>query len=182
MTEPKRDKANSESAVEIAPADGNTCDAGKDSASLVAEYELKLQEAEGRALRVHADLENFRRRTRREMDEQLKFASLPLFSGLIEVVDNLARALSASDGQSGQGLVNGVRMVQLQLEKTLENNGCKRIVSVNASFDPNIHSALQMQASDTVPANTVISETRSGYQLHDRVVRPAHVIVSTGPA
>ncbi len=177
MTEPNQTKPTGESTVDSAAAE-----AAKDSASVVAEYELKLQEAEGRALRVHADLENFRRRTRREMDDQLKYASMPLFSGLIEVVDNLARALSASESQTGQGLVNGVRMVQIQLEKTLEINGCKRIVSVNAPFDPNIHSALQMQASETVPANTVISETRSGYQLHDRVVRPAHVVVSTGRA
>jgi molecular chaperone GrpE len=151
-----------------------------DSAATIAELENKLRDAEARVLRAHAELENFRRRTRREQDEQLKYAALPLISGLIEVVDNLARALAAAEAQSGQGLTDGVRLVQTQLEQLLRQQGCQRIVSVDAPFDPNVHSALQMRPSDHVPANTVIEETRSGFQLHDRVVRPAQVIVSTG--
>lgn len=151
-----------------------------DPAAALADCERRVQEAESRALRVHADLENFRRRTRREFEDQLKFASLPLINDLIEVVDNLARATSAADPQSDSSLVNGVRMVQTQLEQVLEKYGCRRIATLNMVFDPNVHSALEMRASDSVPANHVIAETRSGYQLHDRVVRPAHVIVSTG--
>lgn len=153
-----------------------------DSAGLIADFEKRIQEAEGRALRVQAELENFRRRTRREMDDQLKFASLPLIHDLIEVVDNLSRALSAAETESGQPLVEGVRMVQNQLEQLLEKNGCQRIAAVNQLFDPHLHAALEMRPSEEVPANVVIAETRSGFRMHDRVVRPAQVVVSTGPA
>ena len=183
MTNSEKHKHESEPSAtfETVTADVPAADASSDPAATIADYERRLQEAEGRSLRVQADLENFRRRTRRETDEQLKYAALPLLSDLIEVVDNLARALSAAETQPGQALVDGVRMVQSQLEQVLEKNGCRRIASLNTIFDPHVHSALEMRASDTVPANTIIAETRSGYQLHDRVVRPAHVIVSTGP-
>lgn len=181
MTDSKSPSTEAESKSASDAVNGNSPNSAPDPAAITADYEQKLQESEARVLRVQAEMENFRRRTRREMDEQLKYASLPLISGIIEVVDNLTRALSAAESQSGTALVDGVRMVQNQLEQTLEKNGCKRIVSVNAPFDPNIHSALQMQASDSVPANIVIAETRSGYQLYDRVVRPALVIISTGP-
>jgi molecular chaperone GrpE len=181
MTIPKTPASNGDSNVEVAPQ-ATAAQPPKDAAAIAADYEQKLQDAEARALRSHAELENFRRRTRRDLDEQLKYASLPLINGVIEVVDNLTRALSAAESESSSSLVNGVRMVQSQLEQVLEKHGCKRIPTVNMPFDPNHHSALQMQASDTIPANTVVSETRSGYALHDRVVRPALVIVSTGPA
>jgi molecular chaperone GrpE len=173
------------SSIEVVPDDNeqNQPNEAQASTSLdEGDVAQRLHEAEARALRLQADLENFRRRTRRELEDQLKFASLPLITDLIEVVDNLSRALAAADGESGQALVEGVRMVLIQLEQVLAKNGCRRIPSIHMAFDPNIHSAAEMRFSETVPANIVIAETRSGYQLHDRVVRPAHVVVSKGPA
>jgi molecular chaperone GrpE len=165
---------------------GNDRDEASDDQSALAseasELHHQLQEAEARALRLQADLENFRRRTRKEAEDQIKYAALPLITDLLEVVDNLTRALAAADSESGNALVEGVRMVLLQLEQVLEKNGCRRIPSIHMAFDPNIHSAAHMQFSETVPANIVIAEARSGYQLYDRVVRPAHVVVSKGPA
>ena len=183
MTNPKKHNSESESeaTTETATDESLSSTGSTDHAAIVADYERRLQDAETRALRIQADQENFRRRSRRELDDQLKYAALPLITDLIEVVDNLARALSAAEDQS-DALVSGVRMVQSQLEQVLEKNGCRRIATLHMVFDPNVHSALEMRASDTVPPNTIIEETRSGYQLHDRVVRPAHVIVSTGPA
>jgi len=73
-------------------------------------------------------------------------------------------------------------MVATQITKVLEDHGCKRIDAVGQPFDPNLHQALQMQASDEHPANTVMQDLRSGFQLHDRLIRPTQVFVSTGPA
>lgn len=152
-----------------------------DPVATIADYEQRLQEAENRSLRSQAELENFRRRTRREMDEQLKYATLPLITDLLDVIDNFNRALSAGEASGDQGLLDGLRMVRTQLEQVLEKHGCRRIPALNLPFDPNVHSAVEMKPSDA-PANTVIAEARVGYMLHDRVVRPAHVAVSTGPA
>lgn len=152
----------------------------------VAEIERlksELAEAEKRTLLAQADLENFRRRTRRDMQDQLRYASLPLVSEMLDSVDNLQRAIEAhqNDGSS-EGLLEGVQLVAQQILMILQNHGCKRIEAVGQPFDPNLHQAVQMQASDEYPANTVIMELRSGYLLYDRVIRPAQVFVSTGPS
>jgi len=73
-------------------------------------------------------------------------------------------------------------LVRTQLLATLESQGCKRIESVGQVFDPNVHEAIQMQPDENAPQNTIIMEAQSGFLLHDRVVRPAKVIISTGPA
>lgn len=151
------------------------------------ELEQKLQAAEQQALRAQAEFENTRRRLRRDLDEQLKFSTYPLVSDLVEVVDNLTRALASAhqhgaDTAEGKRIADGVQMVQSQLNSVLEKHGCRRIVATpGTEFDPTLHSALQMQPHPQIPANHVAAETRVGYRLHDRVVRPAQVIVSTGP-
>ena len=140
-----------------------------------------LDDAEKKALRYQADMENFRRRTRRESQEQLKFASLPLVTDLLEVIDNLDRALQASQTDaSASGLVDGVKMVSQQLSGVLEKHGCQKIESVGTPFDPNLHEALQMQPSSDYPSGTVMAEIRTGFNLNGRVVRPSQVFVSTG--
>ncbi|MDB4777953.1 nucleotide exchange factor GrpE [bacterium] len=142
----------------------------------------QLSEMEKTALRHQADMENFRKRTRTQMDEQLKYASLPLLTELLESADNLNRASESAktEGESS-ALLQGVTMVAAQLSLLLDKHGCKPIESVGQPFDPNCHQAVQMQPSDEYPANTVMHEIRSGFKLHDRVIRPAQVFVSTGP-
>lgn len=141
----------------------------------------QLADCENRALRYQADLDNFRRRTRRELDDQLKYASLGLINGILDSLDNLERALSAiPDKQSDSGVALGVRMVVQQIHETLRSAGCQKIEAVGQPFDPKFHQAVQTQPSATVSPNQVLQELRTGYQLHDRVVRPAQVIVSAG--
>ena len=152
------------------------------SAPTIEGLQAQLADAEKRILIAHADLENFRRRNRREMQDQVRYASLGLMSEILEAVDNLKRAAESYEAEpNGDGLVEGVKLVGQQLDTILENNGCKKIQSVGEAFDPNLHQAIQMQPSDEHPANTVSMEMRSGFQLHDRVVRPSQVFVSTGP-
>ena len=151
--------------------------------SEVDQLKAQVADAEKRVLMAHADLENYRKRTRRDMQDQVKYASLRLMSGLLESVDNLQRAIESYEQEpNADGLAEGVVMVATQITKVLEDHGCKRIDAVGQPFDPNLHQALQMQASDEHPANTVMQDLRSGFQLHDRLIRPTQVFVSTGPA
>ena len=143
----------------------------------------QLDEAEKKHLLAVAELENFRKRSRMATQEQIRYASLPLMSEMLESLDNLQRAIDAAEGEGSQtGLLEGVKMVASQILSNLENHGCKKIDAIGKPFDPNLHQAVQMQASDTYPANTVMLELRPGYQLHDRVIRPSQVFVSTGSA
>lgn len=144
----------------------------------------QLAEMEKVALRHQADLENFRKRSRAQVQDQLKYASLPLITQILEAVDNLNRATEVANDESADaaGIVEGVKMVSQQLSNILEQQGCKRIEAVGKPFDPNCHQAVQMQPSDEFESNTVMTEVRAGFMLHDRVVRPAQVFVSTGPA
>ena len=151
--------------------------------SEIDQLKAQVADAEKRVLMAHADLENYRKRTRRDMQDQMKYASLPLMNGLLESVDNLQRAIESYEQEpNADGLAEGVVMVATQITKVLEDHGCKRIDAVGQPFDPNLHQALQMQASDEHPANTVMQDLRSGFQLHDRLIRPTQVFVSTGPA
>ena len=141
----------------------------------------QLVEAEKKHLLAVAELENFRKRSRVATQEQIRYASLPLMSEMLEALDNLQRAIDAAEGEpSSSGLLEGVKMVASQILTVLESHGCTKIDAIGKPFDPNLHQAVQMQTSDNFPANTVMMELRPGYQLHDRVIRPSQVFVSTG--
>jgi len=151
--------------------------------SVVKTLQAELAEAQDRAVRMAAELDNFRKRTRREMEEALRYAQLPVLRDLLPVFDNLKRALEAADHEGAQSsLVVGVRMVAGQLEQVLKGHHCEPIASVGQPFDPNHHEALRMAPSDDHEPNVVSRELQAGYRLHDRVIRPAQVFVSTGPA
>jgi molecular chaperone GrpE len=144
---------------------------------------MQLRDAEDRVLRRQAELENFRRRARRESEEQRKFANQPLLMSLFPVMDNIDRAIAAaSQAADASGLLEGFRMVAQQLVDTLQEHNCHQIDALGQLFDPALHEAISQQPSDEYPSGTVTKVAQVGYQLHDRVIRPAQVIVSTGPA
>ena len=150
---------------------------------LVDALEQQVVDLRQRELKAQAELENFRKRMLRETESQLKFASLPLVRDLLDVVDNLHRAIESSGAAAGsEGLVAGVKMVEQQLVSVLAKHSCKPIDSVGTAFDPNVHQAIAQQPSAESPAGTVLQEVSVGYRMYDRVVRPSTVIVSTGPA
>ena len=143
----------------------------------------QLADAKKRELLNVADMENFRKRTRQNTQEQLRYASLPVMNDVLEAADNLQRAVGSAESDADSGsLLEGVKMVAQQISSILEKHGCQKIETVGQPFDPNCHEAVQMQASDEFPANTVMLEVRTGFKLHDRVIRTAQVFVSTGPA
>jgi molecular chaperone GrpE len=159
---------------------------GPVEASLPEQLEAALAERDAnldRALRAQAELENFRKRVRKEADEQAKYQSLRLCRDVLPVLDNLRRALDAAQNSHNvDELVQGVRMVLDQFETILAAHDVEAIEAVGQPFDPNLHEAIQHMPSDDHPAMTVIAEYRQGYRLHGRVVRPSQVIVSSGPA
>lgn len=147
-----------------------------------SELAAKLRSAEQEVLRVRAELENYRKRVQRDMDSQLKYSNAPLLRDLIEAVDNLNRALQATTvGETNvKALVDGVQMVSQQFAGIFTKYGCKSIESVGQVFDPNIHEAIAQLPNPEVPAGKISQEVAVGYVLHDRVIRPSQVIVSSG--
>jgi molecular chaperone GrpE len=145
--------------------------------------EIELNAERDRNLRLRAEIENLRSRSSRELSDQIRYAALPMARDLLPVLDNIDRAIAAGDkaGETGP-LVDGIKMVRLQLISTLQQHQCQEIAALGAEFNPQFHAAILQQPSNEVPANHVIMVTQAGYQLHDRVVRPAQVIVSSGPA
>jgi molecular chaperone GrpE len=162
----------------------------------IAELETQLQDANQRALRAGAELENYRKRTQREMADERRYAVVPLVRDLLPVIDNFQRAIEAtptrsvsdatptrsvSEGAKDDSLLEGVKMVAAQLEAVLKQHGCVRIDAVGEPFDPNLHQAIAQEPSSEHAAGAVTRATQVGYKLHDRVIRPAQVFVSTGP-
>lgn len=151
--------------------------AGQANERLCAE----LNEAKDRALRAAAEIENVRRRARRELEEQSLYAQAPLMSDLLPVLDNVGRAIGAAEKHSdAAGLLEGFRMVARQLEEVLVRHHCTLIPALHEAFDPHRHQAILQQPSAEYAAGTVLAVAQPGYQLHDRVLRPTQVIVSAG--
>lgn len=157
-----------------------TLDAGDDDTSL----RERLSAAEQEVLRGRAEMENFRKRMQRDADMQLKFATVPIVRDLLDVIDNLNRAVEAARGDKthSKALLDGVQMVSQQFTEVLAKHGCKPIHAVGTDFDPNIHQAIAQVPSDEHASGKVAQEVAVGFMLHDRVIRPAQVIVSTGRA
>jgi molecular chaperone GrpE len=155
---------------------------GQDESRERDELRRTAAEANDRVLRIQAEMENFRKRTRREMEEERRFASLSLLRDLLPVNDNLARAIEAGEKtHDAEKLIEGIKLVAQQLDEALAKHGCKRIPALGQPFDPNHHEALTQQPSPDHQEPTVLTEVRAGFTLHDRVIRPAQVIVSAIP-
>ncbi|NCY01768.1 MAG: nucleotide exchange factor GrpE [Planctomycetia bacterium] len=138
-----------------------------------------LGQAEERLLRTQAELENFRKRARREYEDALRYREIDLLRDLLPVLDTVRRAIDAAATTADvDSLRAGFRMTAQQLEKVLDSHGCKPIETDGKPFDPTVHEAILQQSVPGVAAGTVVGVASHGYRLHDRVVRPAQVIVS----
>ncbi|HTB79854.1 MAG TPA: nucleotide exchange factor GrpE [Opitutaceae bacterium] len=138
-----------------------------------------------RVLRVSADLENFRRRTVREKEDLRQFAATRVLEDLLPALDNLALGLAAAKqpGADAKVLASGVELVLGQLKTALASHGLKEInPSTGQSFDPHQHESISHQPSAEVPAEHVLSVVRTGFALNGRLLRPASIVLSSGPA
>jgi molecular chaperone GrpE len=124
-------------------------------------------------------LDNYRKRAARELQEHIRYAEMALLRDILPVLDNVDRAIeAAAKNADAANLLEGFNMVSQQLNELLARHHCTRIEAMGTPFDPNVHHAVMQQPSEEHPANTVLTVTQHGYQLHDRVVRPSQVIVS----
>lgn len=137
-----------------------------------------------RYVRSVADLENFRRRVVREKEELRLFATTRVLEDLLPVLDNLARGIDAARQPKAdlKTLVGGIDLSLQQLKGALAAHGLAEINPAGKPFDPHQHEAISHQPSPEVPAEHVMTVVRPGYSLNGRLLRPAAVIVSSGPA
>lgn len=154
------------------------------AADALAAARAEAAAAHERHLRAVADLENFRKRTLREKDELRQFAAAAVVEDLIPILDNLALGLAAARAPGGEAraVADGVAMVLEQFKSALSRHGLREVNPAGAAFDPNQHECIAHQPDATVPEEKVISVVRAGYTLNGRLLRPASVIVSSGPA
>jgi len=166
--------------------------AGKDTESNDAEaLAAKLEAAEKQAgenydrfLRISAEFENYKKRKEREATDFRKYANESLVKELLPVVDNLERALETSGDHEDTVacILEGVDMTLKEIFKVLEKFAVKAVDAIGNPFDPTYHQAVMQEASAEHPDNTVIRELQKGYTIHDRLLRPAMVVVTKAAA
>jgi molecular chaperone GrpE len=153
---------------------------------LAAEPGTPLEEAQAEVgrirdqlLRTAADYDNFRKRTRREVEDAQKRGKEELLRELLPVFDNLERAaIHAGQATDAKAVADGVAMVLKQFQDTLGKVGIKRIAAVGSVFDPSLHEAIQQVETSEHPAGTIVAEVQPGYALGDRLVRASMVVVA----
>jgi molecular chaperone GrpE len=178
---PPESDAGSGAAQQRATAESETRAAADQQ---LAELAAALELAKDAELRARAELENFRKRVRREQEEQLRYANWNLLRDLLEVLDNLTRAVEAAEKPQADlpSLLQGVRIVADQLQAVLAKYHCQKIPAKGQPFDPELHTAIGQLPTAEQPPGTIAQVTREGYRLHDRLLRPAEVVVTTAPA
>ncbi len=147
----------------------------------LAAAEAKAQENWNSYLRSVAELENYRKRTEREIDNARKFAIERFASELVTVGDALEAGITAAAANPGPALLEGAEATLRQLHRAFEKAGIKIIDPAGQPFDPAWHEAMVAQESRDKPANTVLTVIQKGYSLNGRLLRPARVIVSKAP-
>lgn len=159
-----------------------------DADARIAELEAQLAATKAEAaqnwdryLRERAEMDNFRKRQERMAGDRVRREKREILSKLLEVVDNLERALAYQDTMDREALQQGMRMLQWQLNELLKAEGLTAVPSVGERFDPYVHEAIESVASEEHPEGVVIEEVRKGYKMGDETLRPARVKVSAGP-
>jgi molecular chaperone GrpE len=146
-----------------------------------AELESALAEAKDRHLRLAADFDNFKKRSRQELLETIQHASTDLIARLLPGLDDLHKALDHKPAGVDEAWVKGLELSVRKLEEALAAHGLEPIKAVGAAFDPKLHEAIGYEESADRPEDTVTSELRRGYRIRDRVVRPALVKLARPP-
>ena len=162
------------------------------SADPLASLQAQLADAEARAatardaqLRAIAELDNIRRRLERDKDAAVKFANEKLLGELVAICDSLELGLKAAESadvkDQAKALIEGKQLTYKQLMALLEKYGVKQLDPTGKPFNPDQHQAMSMVESKDVPPNHVLSVMQKGYMLHDRLLRPATVVIAKAP-
>ena len=180
-TTEEQDILTPETADDTEPADTPEPAAEAPEPDPLAEITAERDALKEQLLRARAEFDNYRRRMAREMESLRKTAAEGLIRDLLPVADNLERGLAHAEDRA-HPLAQGVELVMKQFAEVLSARGLEPVAGVGQPFDPNVHEALAQQPSDEHPADTVAVEFERGYRLGDQVLRPAKVVVSSGPA
>jgi len=173
---------------EVAPSDDAAQGLGEAREQLENHLEAARKEAaeiKERWLRAAADLENYRKRAGKEREELQKYGNEKLLRDFLPVYDDLQRALNAvdtTDNDAASQLQQGVDLVRKKFLQQLERHGVASFDSTGEAFDPARHDAIQQAHSNEVEAGRILEELQRGFMLNDRLLRPAMVVVSLGPA
>ena len=153
-----------------------------------AELKLALANAEARAdeqrnlyVRAVAELDNYRKRAQRDLEQAYKYASERFAQDLLAVIDSLEAGIGAAQKSGDRLLVEGQQATLRLLQAAFDKHGIKVVDPAGARFDPNEHEAIAMQDSATAEPNSVLQVVQKGYQLNGRLLRPARVIVARAP-
>ena len=154
---------------------------GADSEDAMAGLQADLDRFRDLALRSQADFENYKKRAAREKQDAVKYANSALLQRLVSILDNFELGLAAAKTGGDQSpIYSGMVLVQKQLNDLLTENGLEAIEAEGKQFDPNLHEAIGHEPSQS-PEGTIIRQGRRGYRFKDRLLRPARVVVSSGP-
>lgn len=158
----------------------------EDPSAALREERDKLRD---QLLRTAADFDNFRKRTRKDLEEAERRGKEDVIREVLPVLDNLERALGASAALSAdagasevKAIMDGLKMVLKLFEDQAGRMGLSKVKAVGERFDPSVHDAIQQVETDEHPAGTVMQEIVAGYRLGDKLVRPAMVVVARKPA
>ena len=150
----------------------------------IAELESALAETKDKYVRLAADFDNYKKRARQEQLATMQHASAEVIGKLLPVLDDLQNVLEHRPKSKGvdESWFKGLELSVRKLEEALGTHGLEPIEAVGSRFDPKLHEAVGHEESDEHPEDTVVSELRRGYRVHDRVLRPALVKVARRPA
>ena len=144
----------------------------------LAEEKVKAEGHLANWQRAQADFINYKRRVEQEREEISKFANAMLIFSLLPILDDLERAFASVPPRLAKlSWLDGVRLIERKLRASLESQGLSEIKVLGEPFDPHLHEAVRQ---DKGTEGIVIEEVRKGYKLHDRVIRPAMVVVGSG--
>lgn len=149
----------------------------------IERIKAEAEAARDRLLRAAAEYDNLRKRLEREREEAMKYIAERIVLDIIPILDNLERAIKSAKSDQNKNfdaLLQGVEMIHKQMLNVLEKYGVSVIEAQGQPFDPRVHEAIMQIPSPDHPENTVVEEFEKGYMLHDKVIRPAKVIVSKG--
>lgn len=145
----------------------------------IEQLKAKLEEADNRVLRLQADFDNFRRRTRIDQEASEKYRAQKLITDILPALDNFERAMKVeADNEQTRALLQGMDMVYRSMVDALKKEGVEPIEAVGKEFDPHLHQAVMQGEDENYGANVVTDEFQKGYLLKDRVIRPSMVKVN----
>ena len=154
-----------------------------DSAEKIAALEKTVAELEDKRIRLIAEMENQRKRAVKDLEALRYSVMTDTLHPFFQVFDHFNMAVAATTATNNlQSLLDGMKMIQMEFDKAFSDLGIEKVDATGKDFDPNLHEAVSEEASDTVPAGKVLRQWCFGYKSGDRLLKPATVVVSSGPA